>query len=262
MRAPAAPAEDRTRVTIPSRISLQTGLSWRILAGTLRQTRVLELMDDTTTLGAYLRAERERRDLTLRTISESTKVSLPLLEGLESDDISRWPGGIFRRAFVRSYAEAVGLDPDEVFRRFERQTSRSMTAADRADSLRLKSSRSRRPPGSTAVSCPVEPGPVSRHRGGHGRCAGACLWQRRRRLAAAVAGHPDCRVLRGWRPPHRDQPDGGPPRRRPRRPPVEPLGRVDTTDDASTRCWAPSPHHFLTRSSALAAFRRSRPLLV
>ena len=78
-------------------------------------------MDDTTTLGAYLRAERERRDLALRTISESTKVSLPLLEGLESDDISRWPGGIFRRAFVRSYAEAVGLDPDEVFKRFERQ---------------------------------------------------------------------------------------------------------------------------------------------
>jgi hypothetical protein len=82
---------------------------------------VLELMDETTTLGAYLRAERERRDLALRTISESTKVSLPLLEGLESDDISRWPGGIFRRAFVRSYAEAVGLDPDEVFQRFERQ---------------------------------------------------------------------------------------------------------------------------------------------
>jgi len=78
-------------------------------------------MDDTTTLGAYLRAERQRRDLLLKTISESTKVSLPLLQGLESDDISRWPGGIFRRAFVRSYAEAVGLDPDDVFRRFERQ---------------------------------------------------------------------------------------------------------------------------------------------
>ncbi len=78
-------------------------------------------MDDTTTVGAYLRAERERRDLTLKAISESTKVSLPLLEGLESDDISRWPGGIFRRAFVRSYAEAVGLDPDDVFKRFERQ---------------------------------------------------------------------------------------------------------------------------------------------
>ena len=78
-------------------------------------------MDDTTRLGAYLREERERRGLALRSISENTKVSLPLLEGLEADDISRWPGGIFRRAFVRSYAEAVGLDPDDVFKRFEQQ---------------------------------------------------------------------------------------------------------------------------------------------
>jgi transcriptional regulator with XRE-family HTH domain len=78
-------------------------------------------MDDITTLGAYLRAERERRGLALRAISDSTKVSVPLLEGLESDDISRWPGGIFRRAFVRSYAEAVGLDPDDIYRRFEQQ---------------------------------------------------------------------------------------------------------------------------------------------
>jgi transcriptional regulator with XRE-family HTH domain len=78
-------------------------------------------MDDTTRLGAYLRAERERRGLALRAISENTKVSLPLLEGLEADDISRWPGGIFRRAFVRAYAEAVGLDPDDIFKRFEQQ---------------------------------------------------------------------------------------------------------------------------------------------
>jgi hypothetical protein len=78
-------------------------------------------MNEPTTLGAYLRRERERRGLALRTISESTKVSVALLEGLEADDISRWPGGIFRRAFVRSYAECVGLDPDDVVRRFERQ---------------------------------------------------------------------------------------------------------------------------------------------
>ena len=78
-------------------------------------------MEEQTTLGAYLRRERECRGLALRTISESTKVSFPLLQGLEADDISRWPGGIFRRAFVRSYAECVGLDPDDVYRRFEKQ---------------------------------------------------------------------------------------------------------------------------------------------
>jgi transcriptional regulator with XRE-family HTH domain len=78
-------------------------------------------MTETTTLGAYLRRERERQGLTLRTISEKTKVSVGLLEGLEADDISRWPGGIFRRAFVRSYAQCVGLDADDVVRRFEQQ---------------------------------------------------------------------------------------------------------------------------------------------
>ena len=78
-------------------------------------------MTETTTLGAYLRRERERQGLSLRTISEKTKVSVGLLEGLEADDISRWPGGIFRRAFVRSYAQCVGLDADDVVRRFEQQ---------------------------------------------------------------------------------------------------------------------------------------------
>lgn len=87
-------------------------------------------MEESTTLGAYLRRERERRGLALRTISESTKVSVPLLEGLEADDISRWPGGIFRRAFVRSYAECVGLDPDDVFRRFEKQHQPEAAPAD------------------------------------------------------------------------------------------------------------------------------------
>jgi len=91
-------------------------------------------MDDTTMLGVYLRAERERRGLTLKTISENTKVSLPLLEGLEADNISRWPGGIFRRAFVRSYAESVGLDPDDVFRRFERQYRPSAPEPDGTES--------------------------------------------------------------------------------------------------------------------------------
>jgi Helix-turn-helix domain len=76
-------------------------------------------MADATTLGTWLRRERERRGVTLSQISEQTKLSVTLLEGLEADDLSRWPGGIFRRAFTRSYATAIGLDPDVVVRRVE-----------------------------------------------------------------------------------------------------------------------------------------------
>jgi hypothetical protein len=54
----------------------------------------------------------------LSSISANTKISVTLLQALERDDVSRWPGGIFRRAFIRAYAEGIGLDPDDVTREF------------------------------------------------------------------------------------------------------------------------------------------------
>ena len=38
--------------------------------------------------------------------------------GLERNDFSNWPSGIFARAFVRDYAKAVGLDADEIVDEF------------------------------------------------------------------------------------------------------------------------------------------------
>lgn len=68
--------------------------------------------------GARLRRERERRKISLQSISANTKVSIGLFESLERDDVARWPCGIFRRSFMRAYAEAIGLDPDETVREF------------------------------------------------------------------------------------------------------------------------------------------------
>jgi transcriptional regulator with XRE-family HTH domain len=68
--------------------------------------------------GPRLRRERERRKISLESISANTKVSISLFEALERDDLSRWPCGIFRRSFVRSYAEAIGLDADDIVREF------------------------------------------------------------------------------------------------------------------------------------------------
>lgn len=70
------------------------------------------------TFGARLRQRREHQQIALSTIAEQTKISLPLLEGLERGDISHWPAGIFRRAFIRAYAVAIGLDPDATVREF------------------------------------------------------------------------------------------------------------------------------------------------
>ncbi len=68
--------------------------------------------------GPRLRRERERRQISLASIAGNTKISLSLLQGLERDDVSRWPHGIFRRSFVRDYATAIGLDPEETTREF------------------------------------------------------------------------------------------------------------------------------------------------
>jgi transcriptional regulator with XRE-family HTH domain len=69
-------------------------------------------------LGTRLRLERERRGITLASIADHTKIRTDLLQGLERNDVSRWPAGIFRRAFIRAYAEAVGLDADVITREF------------------------------------------------------------------------------------------------------------------------------------------------
>jgi cytoskeleton protein RodZ len=68
--------------------------------------------------GSRLREARERRGITLRQIANATKISIGVLDALERNDISRLPGGIFGRAFVRSYAAEVGLDPEATLRDF------------------------------------------------------------------------------------------------------------------------------------------------
>ena len=68
--------------------------------------------------GARLRQRRERQQIALSTIAEATKIKVSLLEALERDDVSHWPSGIFRRAFIRAYAHAIGLEPDIVVREF------------------------------------------------------------------------------------------------------------------------------------------------
>jgi cytoskeletal protein RodZ len=68
--------------------------------------------------GRRLRDARERRGISLRQIADATKIGVASLEALERNDFSRLPGGIFSRAFVRSYAVHVGLDPDDTIQQF------------------------------------------------------------------------------------------------------------------------------------------------
>ncbi len=68
--------------------------------------------------GARLRVRREGQGIALCTIADELKIKLSLLEAVERDDVSHWPSGIYRRAFIRAYAQAIGLNPDVIVREF------------------------------------------------------------------------------------------------------------------------------------------------
>ena len=62
--------------------------------------------------GPNLRRQRIQRGVTLEQIAEATKVSVSLWAGLERNDLSRWPNGIYARSYIRTYALAIGADPE------------------------------------------------------------------------------------------------------------------------------------------------------
>ena len=68
--------------------------------------------------GSRLRMQRERHGVALAAIAESTKIKLSLLDQLERGDVSHWPRGLFRRAYLRDYAGAIGLPPEPLVAEF------------------------------------------------------------------------------------------------------------------------------------------------
>ncbi len=67
-------------------------------------------------LGAGLREVRERLGWKLPDIAEELRIRLPYLEAIERGDLSALPGQAYQTGFVRSYAQILGLDPEEILR--------------------------------------------------------------------------------------------------------------------------------------------------
>jgi cytoskeleton protein RodZ len=68
----------------------------------------------------YLRAERERRRISLDQVSDETKIAKGHLAALERGDVRNWPGGMYRRAMMRAYAESIGVDREFALQQFDR----------------------------------------------------------------------------------------------------------------------------------------------
>lgn len=83
-----------------------------------------------TSFGEQLRLARESRGITLREISEQTRISTRYLEAIESDDYKRLPGGIFNKSFIKAYAKYIGFDEKEALEAYSRTARDQGTSPD------------------------------------------------------------------------------------------------------------------------------------
>lgn len=71
-------------------------------------------------IGRYLRAERELRQLSLEELAQTTRIPLKMLQHLEADRYEELPGDVFVRGFIKSYARALGVAPEPLLERYGR----------------------------------------------------------------------------------------------------------------------------------------------
>lgn len=71
-------------------------------------------------LGQQLRRAREALGVSLREVSEQTRITMRHLEAIEADEYKHLPGGIFNKSFIKSYARAVRFDEQRALELYAR----------------------------------------------------------------------------------------------------------------------------------------------
>jgi cytoskeletal protein RodZ len=72
----------------------------------------------TESIGHFLKNAREARRMSLAEVSRVTRIPVPTLESLEGDHFDDLPGEVFVRGFLKSYAQAVKIVPEDVLARY------------------------------------------------------------------------------------------------------------------------------------------------
>lgn len=83
-------------------------------------------------IGATLAAARRRAGLSVRDVSESTRVTEPIISGIEHDDYTECGGDFYARGHIRAIARAVGEDPGPLIEEFDStwRSAKETTAAE------------------------------------------------------------------------------------------------------------------------------------
>lgn len=108
---------------------------------------------ETVNFGTFLKEERERRQVSLATLAQTTKLSVSALKLMEAGNLDDLPPDVFVRGFIRSYAKTIGISSSEPLGLLDQILSERRRAAEPPV---VMASRPHRKPG-LAKTLPMEP---------------------------------------------------------------------------------------------------------
>jgi cytoskeletal protein RodZ len=71
-------------------------------------------------LGKYLKVERESRNLSLKEVSDSTRIQERLLKAIEEDQYELLSSTVYVKSFLDAYARYLDLDPNDIVLRYQK----------------------------------------------------------------------------------------------------------------------------------------------
>ena len=78
------------------------------------------MVDESETLGSYLKTQRESKKISLREVAKNTRVREHILRAIEEDRHDLLPPATYVKGFLLAYAKYLRLDPNDVSLRYER----------------------------------------------------------------------------------------------------------------------------------------------
>ncbi|WP_242367493.1 helix-turn-helix domain-containing protein [Lactobacillus intestinalis] len=90
-------------------------------------------------IGDKLRSAREAKGLSIEDIEKATKIQSRYLTAIEDDDFDKLPGDFYVRAFIRQYAQVVGLDGKKLLSEYQEDVPESKPDEYVEDSIDNKS---------------------------------------------------------------------------------------------------------------------------
>jgi cytoskeletal protein RodZ len=98
-------------------------------------------------IGEALKAEREKRDISLEAISDKTNISVNALVALENENIERIPGPFYLKNYIRTYLDTIGANADDFLKIHEEKIDsifrKNGETASQPYNIRLRYSRFR-----------------------------------------------------------------------------------------------------------------------